>query len=150
MCDCFVNCCCNFHPSPAYQHHRNLGLIMSSFFCNLNVYRAPSQHPQSSTLHLHTDAEANRPESFGINTVCHQHLLTQSLNQRGPFANGSCSRSASFKLAVRVHDTPGKTEQTHVLNEQLCKILPESSQAAKERHFFYFSPSVSVRDVLVM
>lgn len=80
MCDCFVNCCCNFHPSPAYQHHRNLGLIMSSFFCNLNVYRAPSQHPQSSTLHLHTDAEANRPESFGINTVCHQHLLTQSLN----------------------------------------------------------------------
>lgn len=79
MCDCFVNC--SFRPFPAYPHsHHNLGLIIPSCSCNLNIYRAPRQHPQSSTLHLHTDVEANRAERFGINTVCHQHLLTLSWN----------------------------------------------------------------------
>lgn len=67
--------------SPAYpRSHHNLGLIMPSCFCNLNIYRAVHQHPQSSTLHLHTDKEANRAERFGINTVCHQHVLTRSWN----------------------------------------------------------------------
>lgn len=66
---------------PAHPHsHHNLGLIMPSCCCNFNTYQAPCQHPQSSTLHLHSDAEANRAQRFGINTVCHQHLLTQSWN----------------------------------------------------------------------
>lgn len=71
----------SFYSCPAFPHsHHNLGLITPSCFCNLNIYRAPCQHAQSSTLHLHTDVEANRAERFGINTVCHQHLLTQSWN----------------------------------------------------------------------
>lgn len=136
MCDCFVNWHCNFFPCPVYPHsHHNLGLIMPSCFCNLNIYQAPHQHPQSSTLHLHTDVEANRAERFGINTVCHQHLLTQSGNQHGPFGHCSCNRSASFKLAMRGHDIHGTTKQTHAQN--VHEILPVVFRGKLRQYSFF-------------
>ena len=70
-------------PRPACPRCRpNSALIIPSCFCNLNIYRPPRQHPQSSAPHLHSDAEANRSGGggSGVNTLCHQHLLTRSWN----------------------------------------------------------------------
>lgn len=71
---CFVNCIFIFSPTQhTHTSHHNLGLVMPPCFCNLNIYRAPCQHPQSSTLHLHIDKEANRAEiwnKYSVSSAC--------------------------------------------------------------------------------